>query len=59
MLLSLKKFKKTNQKTNINNDKKIKKDNKTNKQQQNEQTQQQHITAPVYITGGDGTRQFH
>ena len=30
----------------------------TNKQQQNKQKQQHHITAPVYITGGDAIKQL-
>ena len=32
--------------------------NKKKKQQQNKQKQQQHITTPVYITGGDAIRQL-
>ena len=36
----------------------LKKKKKKKKQQQNKQKQQQHITAPVYITGGDAIRQL-
>ena len=36
----------------------IKNKNKTHKQQQNKQKHQQHTIAPVYITGGDATRQL-
>ena len=55
MLLSLEKTNPSPQK-----DTKTKKHTHTHtqKQQQNKQKQQQHIKAPVYITGGDATRQL-